>query len=376
MRAENAALRAERDQRNRAAAGQRHEVLMRLREQEYQARYYALLGSGGPDSRTAQGVGYEDIVPSRKKDDVAYPEWEKTRPKREELTEEEALRVLDSVEQVHRHGFAIVPNVLDPAAIRRVLEGMGPFFESSHRLWEKKRQQQEGIDVRADAKQTIHIQNILAKETQVIQETATNRVLRAVVAGVLSKDFILNAGLIAMDPDPGCAPQGLHRDDGFWPMPRPHLPLVLTCAIALDPFTKENGGTLLIPGSHIWEESRTPDAGYAETIVAEMPVGSMLIWDGAIFHAGGGNGTRDQRRRTLTLNYTRGWLRTQFNQFLSVSREAVLSMPPELQADLGYHHSASGLGGCEFRDPLKYLKLMEERGGDGAQRLLGPESKL
>ena len=92
-----------------------------------------------------------------------------------------------------------------------------------------------------------------------------------------------------------------------------------------------------------------------------------------MLHGGGANRTRDQTRRTLTLNYTRGLLRTQFNQYLCVPRARVLQMPPALQADLGYHRSSHGLGGCDHQDPLKYLRRLTEAGGDGAQEELGQE---
>jgi ectoine hydroxylase-related dioxygenase (phytanoyl-CoA dioxygenase family) len=149
------------------------------------------------------------------------------------------------------------------------------------------------------------------------------------------------------------------------------MPLVLTVAVALDDFTADNGGTQIIPGSSSWPEERRPEQN--EIILCEMPAGSMLLWDGATYHGGGGNRTQDQTRRTLTLNYARGWLRTQFNQYLSVPRERVLCMPDELQADLGYHRSALGLGGCDTQDPLKYLERLTEAGGDGAQNTLGRE---
>ena len=48
-------------------------------------------------------------------------------------------------------------------------------------------------------------------------------------------------------------------------------------------------------------------------------------------------------------------------------------MPPELQADLGYHRSALGLGGCDLQDPLNYLHKMTDAGGDGSQDQLGRE---
>jgi ectoine hydroxylase-related dioxygenase (phytanoyl-CoA dioxygenase family) len=222
-------------------------------------------------------------------------------------------------------------------------------------------------------RQCFHIHNVLAK-TRAVDEVAVHPLLRAIVGGVLGQDFILHAGAVVMAPDPGCSPQGLHRDDASYALlPRPRMPLVLTAAIALDDFTRANGGTHLVPGSCWWPAERRPTS--AEVIQCEMPAGAMLVWDGAIFHAGGGNVTQDRSRRTLTFNYTRGWLRTQFNQYLSMPRDLVLSLPPDLQKDLGYQPSARGLGECDSADPLDYLRRLMELGGDGAQAALGPESR-
>ena len=263
--------------------------------------------------------------------------------------------------ELHERGYVIVDGLLGPDEIEQAREALAPMYEGTRRLF--------GV---VPGKQTMHIQNVLAK-TDGIDSIAALPRLRALIAGILGVDFILNAGAVAMSPDPGCAPQGLHRDDGFYALfPRPRIPLVVTAAIALDDFAPENGGTQVVPGSNCWEQGREPDP--ADVMRCEMPAGSVLVWDGAVLHGGGGNET-DRSRRTLTFNYARGWLRTQFNQYLSIPRERVLAMPAELQSDLGYHRSAAGLGGCDLRDPLAYLKLLQDAGGDGAQSGLGYESR-
>lgn len=273
--------------------------------------------------------------------------------------------VIEAMAVVHHQGYVIVHDVLTSDIVSRVRDGMAGCFEATRALFEQPGPQND--------RQTRHIQNVLSK-TSAADQVAENPFFRALLAGILGFDYVLNAGAVAMSPDPGCAPQGLHRDDGFYALiPRPHMPLVVTAAFALDDFTAENGGTQLVPGSVRWPESRMPEP--SEVVHAAMPAGSMLLWDGALFHGGGGN-TTTNTRRTLTLNYTRGWLRTQFNQYLSVPRSRVLSMSPALQKDLGYHRSAFGLGGCDMQDPLEYLKRLAASGGDGAQRELGAETSL
>lgn len=267
------------------------------------------------------------------------------------------------VTQIHHQGYVIFPGLLNPAQLERVRTGMAPLFQATRCMFSALGPQPN--------RQTIHIQNLLTK-TRAADEVALHPLLRAVVGGVLGHDFLLNAGAVAMSPDPGCSAQELHRDDGSYALvPRPRLPLVVTAAIALDDFTKENGGTRIVPSSCSWPPSRRPTAD--EVIPVEMPAGSVLLYDGAIFHGGGANVTPDQTRRTLALNYTRGWLRTQFNQYLSVPRELLLSLPTALQNDLGYQLSTRGLGGCDNQAPLAYLQRMVAMGGDGAQSQLGRE---
>lgn len=273
--------------------------------------------------------------------------------------------VVRFVTEIHERGYCVVPDLIDSGTVTRLRDGLEPLFDDTRALFETHRDRSGG--------QTMHIQNVLAK-TDVVDDVVTLPLLRAIVAGILGPDFIMNAGVVAMSPDPGCRPQGLHRDDGFFTLiPRPHLPLVVTGAIALDDFNQGNGGTQHVPGSITWEEQRQPEA--SEVRYAEMQAGSVFLWDGATLHGGGGN-TSGEPRRTLTVNYTRGWLRTQFNQYLSVPRDRVLNMSEALQKDLGYHHSGTGLGGCDTQDALAYLRRLQEAGGDGQQPALGRERQV
>jgi ectoine hydroxylase-related dioxygenase (phytanoyl-CoA dioxygenase family) len=265
--------------------------------------------------------------------------------------------------EIHGTGFAVVPSLVDAGTVERLRRGAEPFYALARDMFGR-------LDPRLP-RQTIHVQNVVAK-SRVADEILLNPLLRAIVAGVLGHDFLLGAGVTAISPDPGCSAQGLHRDDGCYSaIPRPRPPLVLTAALALDDFTADNGATRVVPGSAAWPPSREPTA--QEVNAVSMAAGSLLVYDGAMFHGGGANITPGATRRTLTINYARGWLRTQFNQFLSVPRTEILGLPADVQGDLGYRLSADGLGGCDNQDPLAYLRRLMSGGGDGCQDSLGPE---
>ena len=145
----------------------------------------------------------------------------------------------------------------------------------------------------------------------------------------------------AISIGPGARAQSLHREEDlfpFFPVPRPHL--ILASMWAVSDFTADNGGTLLVPGSHRWDGQR--EAAPHEVASAEMPAGSVLYWLGGTLHGGGAN-TSNSWRYGVILTYSLGWLRQEENQYLDVPPEVLATLAPELQALTG-HAMHGGLG--------------------------------
>jgi len=66
-------------------------------------------------------------------------------------------------------------------------------------------------------------------------------------------------------------------------------PALLGCIVAVTRTTRENGATMVIPGSHVWGPERAPREH--EAIPAELEIGDALIFLGNTYHAGGKNST-------------------------------------------------------------------------------------
>lgn len=149
----------------------------------------------------------------------------------------------------------------------------------------------------------------------------------------------------ALEIGPGAREQILHRENDpytFFAVPRPNL--VMSAMWALSDFRKENGATLIVPGSHKWEEGR--DAEPDEILNAEMPAGSVLLWAGGTLHAAAANVSEDWRYGII-LSYGLGWLRQEENMFLDAPPEVAANLPSELRDLLGFKMHGS-LG---FFDP-------------------------
>ncbi len=139
---------------------------------------------------------------------------------------------------------------------------------------------------------------------------------------------------------PGQRSQPLHRDD--WALLWRHHPVDrrearLQVMLAVSRFTKENGGTLVVPGSHRWDDERLPTAD--EAISCEMAQGSALLFIGSTFHGGGANVTTDEWRSGLTATFDTANARQEENMYLSLSPEVVASYPEEIQRLLGWQAS-------------------------------------
>ncbi len=151
----------------------------------------------------------------------------------------------------------------------------------------------------------------------------------------------------AIQIGPGQGEQPLHRDDTVfsWRHPTFAREARLQIMVAASDFTAENGGTLVIPGSHKWDDERQPSR--AEAISTEMTAGSALIWVGSLYHAGGQNKT-ETARLGVTMSIDLGNLRQEENQYLSLPIEKVRSLPSEVQQLLGWSAGDNYMGWVEI----------------------------
>lgn len=165
---------------------------------------------------------------------------------------------------------------------------------------------------------------------------------------------------VCFDMRPGAKQQPLHRDEDVWgtrhdqPFRKEDIRQI-GVLIAGTKSTKENGATLVIPGSHLWNDERLPLE--EEAAYAEMEPGSALIFLSATRHAGGANKIQDPRdplARRVMFGYffAKGYLRQEENMLVSIPREVVLKLDPDMQALIGYEASGSHCGFVDFKSPL------------------------
>jgi ectoine hydroxylase-related dioxygenase (phytanoyl-CoA dioxygenase family) len=85
-----------------------------------------------------------------------------------------------------------------------------------------------------------------------------------------------------------------------------------------------------------------------------MAKGSVLIWDGALWHGGGANRT-SARRMGVAMNYCAGFIRQQENQQLGLDPELVRGFEPRLQDLIGYGVYRGLIGHIDKQSPAQRL---------------------
>jgi ectoine hydroxylase-related dioxygenase (phytanoyl-CoA dioxygenase family) len=103
--------------------------------------------------------------------------------------------------------------------------------------------------------------------------------------------------------------------------------------LAAHPLHQENGATAIWGYSH--REEKSAYIGDEDTIIAEMEVGSVLIFLGSTLHGQSPN-TSDEVRRALIVGYSLSWLKQFENQFLCYPPEVARNFPPGLAELVGY----------------------------------------
>jgi len=105
---------------------------------------------------------------------------------------------------------------------------------------------------------------------------------------------------------------------------------------AITQFTKDNGGTLLVPGSH--QKPDRPSEGYIKShaIPVECESGSMFLFDSTLFHAAGENHS-GKDRLGINHEFIRSYMKQQIDYVRALGEETILAQKPRTQQLLGWY---------------------------------------
>jgi hypothetical protein len=159
-----------------------------------------------------------------------------------------------------------------------------------------------------------------------------------------------HAGLVAVNPYlvliANSSFRFMHTDQITIQPPIRSLAVGMNMMFFLTDVTAENGGTLVMPGSH--KGNLAPDDPWnpVDTVAASGPAGTCMVFESRLWHATGANTVPGSERPVLLLYFTRPWMRQQENFSLSLKDEVYEQCSDRVKAFLGFKMSGT-IGGVQ-----------------------------
>jgi len=232
-----------------------------------------------------------------------------------------------------------------------VLRDVGP-IETNNRV----RQAVLRLAQETEGKRKGYSAPLLLGRDPVFDEIVLNPKLLVMVEYMCGQGALLSQLTGSIRPE-GTPALQLHSDQNWIPAPFPDHNQLLTACWACDEFSEENGGTKVIPGSHLNRCHPSPEMEKSceGAIPIECEAGCIPIWDGSVWH-GNYPRTAPGERVVVHMTYSRLALRT-VEDYSHLGDDFLEGKPPEMATLLGrddfFGSTTIELGGTDleiFRD--------------------------
>ncbi len=228
------------------------------------------------------------------------------------------------------HGCCVVEGVLSPSIVDEIRPAMYRCFERITAEIGNERLARAG---------ELGVLRLMLKFEPVFYRLLEVPELLAVVDATVSPTAILHLqnGFILPAFPPGAVPKvsqnQYHRD---FPRFLNGYVASINALFAIDQFTRDNGATFVVLGSHQRAESPNEAIVAATGFPIECEAGSMLVFDSTLWHSAGAN-VSGRDRLAINQQFTRSWIKQQVDYVRALGETQVLLQSPRTQQLLGYY---------------------------------------
>jgi ectoine hydroxylase-related dioxygenase (phytanoyl-CoA dioxygenase family) len=125
----------------------------------------------------------------------------------------------------------------------------------------------------------------------------------------------------------------VHRDLRFY---SGDFPMMINCLVMIDDFTIDNGGTYLLPNSHLEERKPSDDEFFINTEQATGIRGDILIFNANVWHSSAPNKTQGHRR-AIPITISRSFMKQLLDYPRAIGYDIIDEFNYDFQQLLGYH---------------------------------------
>lgn len=190
----------------------------------------------------------------------------------------------DAAEQLRDLGFVVLPPFMPPARVAQLAAAYDAAVSAA-----------DSVDVGL-GRTTTRVHDFVNRGPD-FDDLYLQGPILAACCREIGQAFKLST-MLGRTLNPHSSAQGLHVDfprserdraRNGWPM--------VGFILMIDEFRADNGATLFVPGSHLWtEEPSALPADYPGQVPACGPAGSVIVYNGSVWHGHGSNLSDDPRR--------------------------------------------------------------------------------
>jgi ectoine hydroxylase-related dioxygenase (phytanoyl-CoA dioxygenase family) len=230
--------------------------------------------------------------------------------------------------ELKEYGYTIIKNQVNETWLNLLTEAVDAAFTKHRNI-----QIKNGNDIVTEGV-ALHVLLSNPIFIDFLQTLLDNRFIKSLQDNFFYSNCILNS-LSALNnlPNQPNFSSIVHRDLRFY---SDGLPVMLNCLIMLDNFTIENGGTYLLPKSHLEERKPSDEEFFNNAIQAVGTKGDILIFNANVWHASAPNKTQSDRK-AIPFTISRSFMKQLLDYPKAIGYDKINSFTYEMQQLLGYH---------------------------------------
>ncbi len=232
---------------------------------------------------------------------------------------------------IDEHGYVRIPQVFDTDTVAEALDRVKYWFDKT-------------LDAQSDRMPRLNRQQSMVYNLQAKDIFFSRLILQTRVIGDILRHYLNDQWFSALPAD---APNYILRSflarssnhrmpmhiDSFVPYTGDH-PFIMQCSILLEDQTKENGCTIIVPGSH--KSGRYADQDAFETALPlEAKAGDLMVWDSRIWH-GAGENVSGGTRWSIIATFCRWWIKQAFDIPGTLPQQIYDQLSDREKAVMGY----------------------------------------
>jgi len=192
------------------------------------------------------------------------------------------------VEEFTRQGYCVLTSILSETALKQARAKIDEVYA----IQEKELGQNFTLAMLNDS----NIARALLAYDDFFTRFAYDPIVAPYISTLLGENYLLSSQVAILNqPHQGHYQYSWHRDLNYQHFTSSR-PLAVQALYCIEPFSSVTGGTVILPGSHLFEEFPSEQYVRKHSIQVECPAGSVLLVNSMVFHRTGENSSNSVRR--------------------------------------------------------------------------------